>query len=222
VTAVAGSGHFYGFIGQYDFASGDQGVTPAFKLDAGLPPYPLPPNLDPAFQNNLNVDFWQLSDAVRGPENLYWTFSVQRQLSSNTVMEAAYNANAGTHLQTGLVNLNQVPTPVFDSLVSRFGAQQAVNILNSAAGGALAQQAGIGLPYPNFINPTIQRTTRNVAQSLRPYPQYLTINTGAQGGDKSGHSSYHAMVLKLERRYSSGLTFQWNYTFSKLLTDSDS
>jgi hypothetical protein len=28
-------------------------------------------------------------------------------------------------------------------------------------------------------------------------------------------------VLKAERRYSSGLTFQWNYVFSKLLTDSD-
>jgi hypothetical protein len=222
VTVVGGSGHFYGFIGQYDFASGDQGVTPAFRIDDGLPAYPLPPNLDPAFQNNLNVDYWQPQDAVRAPENLYWTFSLQRQLSSSTVLEAAYNASVGTHLQTGLVNINQVPTPILDSLVSRFGAQQAVSILNSAAGGALAQQAGIGLPYANFTNPTIQRTTRSVAQSLRPYPQYLAVRTGNQGGDKSGHSSYHAVVLKAERRYSSGLTFQWNYTFSKLLTDSDS
>jgi hypothetical protein len=30
------------------------------------------------------------------------------------------------------------------------------------------------------------------------------------------------MVLKVERRYAAGLTFQWNYTLSKLLTDSDS
>ena len=29
------------------------------------------------------------------------------------------------------------------------------------------------------------------------------------------------MVIKVERRYSSGLTFQWNYTLSKMLTDSD-
>ena len=61
-----------------------------------------------------------------------------------------------------------------------------------------------------------------MAQSLRPYPQYLNVATGAQGGDKSGHSTYHAFVLKAERRYTGGLTFQWNYTFSKLLTDSDS
>ncbi|MEO7650591.1 MAG: TonB-dependent receptor, partial [Bryobacteraceae bacterium] len=51
VSVVAGSGHYSGFIGQYSFASGDQGITPAFKLDAGLPQYPLPPLLDPSFQN---------------------------------------------------------------------------------------------------------------------------------------------------------------------------
>jgi hypothetical protein len=222
VSVVSGSGHYYGFIGQYSFSSGDQGITPAFKLDQGLPPYPLPPRLDPAFQNNQNVDFWQLSDAVRAPENLYWTLSIQRQLSPRTVLEASYNATVGSHLQTGLVNINQLPTPILNALINQFGAQQAVNILNSPAGGALAVQAGIGLPYANFTNVNIQRTTRNVAQSLRPYPQYLNVVTGTQGGDKSGHSTYHAFVLKAERRLSAGLTFQWNYTLSKLITDSDS
>ncbi|MGH9674876.1 MAG: TonB-dependent receptor, partial [Bryobacteraceae bacterium] len=222
VTVVAGSGHFAGFIGQYVFNTGDQGITPAFRLDDGLPSYPLPPRIDPTFSNNNNVDYWQLSDAVRAPENLYWTFSIQRQLSSNTVLEIGYNATTGSHLQTGLVNFNQVPTPILDSLIARFGAQGAVNILNAAAGSATPTQAGIALPYPNFTNPAVQTTTRNVAQSLRPYPQYLNIVTGTQGGDKSGHSTYHAIVIKAERRLSAGLTFQWNYTLSKLLTDSDS
>jgi hypothetical protein len=222
VTVVSGSGHYAGFIGSYSFASGDQGITPAFKMDQGLPQYPLPPQIDPSFANNNNVDHWQPRDAVRAPENLYWTFSVQRQLSSSTVIEAAYNASNGTHLQTGLVTLNQVPTPLLDRLIQQYGAQQAINILNSAAGSAQALQAGINLPYANFTNPAIQRTTRNVAQSVRPYPQYLAISTAGQGGDKSGHSTYHAMVVKVERRYSGGLTFQWNYTLSKLLTDSDS
>ncbi len=222
VSVVAGSGHFAGFIGQYVFNSADQGITPAFKLDNGLPSYPLPPRIDPTFSNNNTVDFWQLSDAVRAPENLYWTFSIQRQISSNTVLEASYNATTGSHLQAGLVNLNQVPTPIVDSLIARFGAQGAVNILNVTAGSATAVNAGIALPYANFTNSAIQTTTRNVAQSLRPYPQYQQIVTGTQGGDKSGHSTYHAMVLKAERRFSAGLTFQWNYTLSKLLTDADS
>ena len=40
---------------------------------------------------------------------------------------------------------------------------------------------------------------------MRPFPQYNNIVTGVQGGDKSGHSSYHALVLKADRRFSQGL-----------------
>jgi hypothetical protein len=221
VTVVTGSGHFAGFIGQYDFQNANQGVTPTFRLDEGLPPYALPPQINPSFQNNLNVDHWQLSDAARAPENWNWTMSIQRQLSSSMVFEAAYNAAIGVHLQTGLINLNQVPTAFLNDYIARFGGQGAINLLNSQANSAQAQSAGVRIPYPNFTNPSVQRI-RTVAQALRPYPQYQNVVTGSQGGDKSGHSSYHAMVVKLERRFSQGLTFQWNYTLSKLLTDADS
>ena len=36
VTAVQGSGHFAGFIGQYQFDNVSQGVQPTFKMDEGL------------------------------------------------------------------------------------------------------------------------------------------------------------------------------------------
>src|SRR5262249_2736507 len=150
----------------------------------------------------------------------YWTFSAQRQLSTNTVFELAYNANVGAHLQTGLVNLNQVPTAIWQSYVDKLGVTQAAALFTALATSPLAQSNGIVLPYPQFADPAIQ-TQRTVGQALRPYPQYQAINTGAQGGDKSGHSSYHAMTIRFDRRFSQGLTFQWNYTFSKLLTDSD-
>jgi hypothetical protein len=220
VTVVSGSGHFAGFIGQYDFQNANQGVTPTFKLDEGLPPYALPPQINPSFQNNLNVDHWQLSDAARAPENWNWTLSIQRQISSSTVFEAAYNAAIGVKLQTGLIMLNQVPTAFLNDYIARFGGQGAINLLNSQANSAQAVAAGVRIPYANFTNPSVQRI-RTVAQALRPYPQYQNVVTGTQGGDKSGHSSYHAMVLKLERRFSQGLTFQWNYTLSKILTDAD-
>jgi hypothetical protein len=221
VTVVSGSGHFAGFIGQYVFESTNQGVTKLYNWDEGLPPYPLPPLIDPSFSNNNNIDHWQPSDAARAPENYYWTFSVQRQLTPSTVLEVAYNASVGAHLQTGNVNLNQVPTAVWDSYVSRLGVTGALNLFRAQATSQLARDNGITLPYPQFADPAIQQQ-RTVAQALRPFPQYLNIVTGAQGGDKSGHSSYHAMVIKAERRFSGGLLFQWNYTFSKILTDSDS
>ena len=63
VTVVQGSSHFAGFIGQYVFASPDAGVTPAFNLDQGLPAYPLPPLIDPAFSNNNAVDWFNGQEA---------------------------------------------------------------------------------------------------------------------------------------------------------------
>jgi hypothetical protein len=107
-----------------------------------------------------------------------------------------------------------------NSLIQQYGATQAIALLNSNIASTTAQAAGIPVPYPNFTNPSVQRS-ETVSQALRPFPQYLTIDTSQSGGDKSGHSAYHALVLKLQRRLSAGLTFQWSYVFSKLLTDSD-
>jgi hypothetical protein len=182
-----------------------------------LPAYALPPSLDPAFSNGLNVDYWQGQEATRAPENSFWTLTIQRQVSPSLVLEVGYNGSAGSHLQTGLLNMNQVPTSIYNDLVSRFGGVQAGNILRADITSALAVNAGITPPYAAFTSQRI----RTVAQALRPYPQYQNIVTGVQNGDKSGHSTYHAFILKADRRMSGGLTFNWNYVFSKLLTDSD-
>jgi hypothetical protein len=79
---------------------------------------------------------------------------------------------------------------------------------------------GITPPYPNFTNPAVQRT-RSVAQALRPFPQYATINTTASGGDKLGRSAYQAGVLKVTQRLTSGFAFQGSYTYSRLMTNAD-
>ena len=155
------------------------------------------------------------------PANDNYTFSIQRQLSANTVLEADYNGVVGEHLQSGIVNINQVPMSVVNQLIAQYGAAQAISLLNSSITSTAAVSAGIRIPYANFTNSAVQRS-QSVAQSLRPFPQYLTIDTSQSGGDKSGHSNYNAFVLKLTRRYTNGLTFNWSYAFSKILTDADS
>ena len=217
VTAVQGSGHFSGFIGQYVFNNTSQGVQPTFLLDQGLPSYPLPPRIDPAFSNGNDVDYWQGQESTRAPENLFWTFTMQRQVTNSTVFEFGYNATVGAHLQTGLLNLNQMPTAIMNQMIAQYGGTQAFNILRSDINSTTARAANIPIPYPSFTT----QAARTVNQALRPFPQYQTISTGVQNGDKSGHSSYHAMVVKLDRRLSRSLIGQWSYVFSKVLTDSD-
>ena len=135
-------------------------------------------------------------------------------------LEVDYNGSKGSNLQANLLNLNQVPLSVVNDLIARFGAAGAVALLNSQITSATAVAAGITPPYPNFTNPAVQ-TNRSVAQALRPFPQYATINTTASGGDKTGRSMYHAGVLKLTQRLSDGFMFQGSYTYSRLMTNAD-
>jgi len=221
VTVVQGSSHFAGFIGQYVFSSADAGVTPAFNLDQGLPAYPLPPLIDPAFSNNNDVDWFNGQAASRPAVYDNWTASVQREIRKGLMVELDYNGVYGSDLQAGLLNPNQVPMSVVNDLVARFGPIGARDLLNSNITSAAAVAAGIRIPYPSFTNPAVQRS-RTVAQALRPYPQYLAVNVQSGGGDKTGRSHYHAGVLKVNQRLSGGVSLQGSYAYSKLMTDADS
>jgi hypothetical protein len=57
---------------------------------------------------------------------------------------------------------------------------------------------------------------------LRAFPQYLTVDAAAGGGDRTGHSTYHAGILKVNHRMTGFLLFQGSYSFSKILTNADS
>ena len=221
VTVVQGSSHFAGFIGQYVFSSADAGVTPAFNLDQGLPAYPLPPLIDPAFSNNNDVDWFNGQAASRPAVYDNWTASVQHELRKGLVVELDYNGVYGSDLQAGLLNPNQVPMSVVNDLIARFGPIGARDLLNSSITSPAAVAAGIRPPYPEFTNPAVQRS-RTVGQALRPYPQYLAVNAQSGGGDKTGRSHYHAGVVKVNRRLSGGVSFQASYAYSKLMTDADS
>ncbi len=221
VTVTQGSSHFAGFIGQYVFSSADAGVTPAFALDQGLPPYPLPPLIDPAFSNNNDVDWFNGDAAARPATYDNWTLSVQREVRKGLMIELDYNGVYGSDLQAGLLNPNQVPMSVVNDLIARFGPAGTVALLNSQITSATAIAAGIKVPYANFTDPNVQRS-RTVAQALRPYPQYLAVNAQSGGGDKTGRSHYHAGVLKVNQRMVGGVTIQGSYTYSKITTDADS
>ena len=82
VTVISGTSHFAGFIGQYEFFNTDSGVTPTFLLDRGLPAYPLPPQINPSFSNNTNVDYWNGKEAMLPATYDSWTVSMQRELRS--------------------------------------------------------------------------------------------------------------------------------------------
>lgn len=210
---ITGSAHFEGSTLVFSASSLDNGVTPITTHDAGVPPYVRPPVIDPTFSNGASPAFWD-GEAVRLPENYQWTLSIQRQLSNSLVFETNYNATIGAHLVAGLKRYNQLPF----SVLERYGR----NLLASSIDSPAAQAAGLRRPYQDIncqFSPTCAPVS--VAQALRPFPQFRDINTASGAGDKSGHSSYHSWVMKLDKRYAQGLTLQGSYVFSKLITDAD-
>jgi hypothetical protein len=55
-------------------------------------------------------------------------------------------------------------------------------------------------------------------QSRRPFPQFTNVTINAP---LWGMSSYHALLLRAEKRYSNGLQFLATYTFSKFIDNVD-
>ncbi|HUS05952.1 MAG TPA: TonB-dependent receptor, partial [Bryobacteraceae bacterium] len=215
VTATTGSTHQKGFTQTTSFPNASSGLSPSFLLKDGLPSYPVPPFISPSFQNGKDMPWWQGNQLARLPEQNSWNLSIQRQLTSSLVLDLSYNAVAGSHLQAGMLNYNQVPYKYSQQFSN---AQLGLKFNDPAAAGQIAA-LGVALPYSNFVKDFGNNAT--VAQALRPFPQYTDINTWDGNGDHSGHSTYHAAVLKLDKRYAHGLSFTTSYVFSKMLTDAD-
>jgi hypothetical protein len=177
------------------FATLDQGITPAFVLSDGLPTnYSRTPVLRPDALNNNNVN--SRSGSISSPSRTQnWSLSIQRELSTNWVMELSYVGNHNTRqIAPTMINENQLH-PRFLALGS---------LLTQQVTSPAAIAAGIELPYPGFRG--------SVAQALRAYPQYLVISEPVA---KAGRSIYHGFTARARKRYSSGFTLDAHYTFSK-------
>ena len=206
LKTTGGSTHYDGFILNRSWASADQEIRDfPMKLDQGLPPWEQPPFLVPEISNAASViDYWMPDRAGRPTEFLNWSFDVQQQLPGNSVLEVGYRGTKGNHLNSGILNLNQIDPSYLGSL--------GPTLLRSNINSQAAQAAGIAKPFAGF-NGTVQ-------QSLQEFPHLREIRT-SNGGERMGSSTYHAMVVKLDKRYSNGLTFLGSYALSKFFTNAE-
>lgn len=176
----------------------DNGLTPAFPLDQGPAPLVLNlPDLNPSLQNGSSADYVN-SDSGKTARAYSWVFNVQRELAGDILLDVAYVGQRGINLAAGLETINQVPARYL-SLGS---------LLNADVSSPAAVAAGIKVPFPGF--------TGSVAQALRPFPQYLNI---VDWQEPTGSSMYHALQMKLQKRFSKGLSFLVSYTASKTLSN---
>jgi hypothetical protein len=173
------------------------GVTPLFNLSNPLPGGFLPPT---GAAEGLLTNVGQSISGPRRQQRLpyqgQWSFDVQRQLPWKTVVEVGYAGTAGVALPSG-VQYNQLP----DQFLS-LGTQLNTTVAN---------------PFLGIItDPTsiLSRATVQRGQLLRPFPQFT--GTGASQAP-TGHSTYHAMQMRVERRFEDGLALLFAWTHAKLM-----
>jgi hypothetical protein len=83
----------------------------------------------------------------------------------------------------------------------------------------VGHKLGTDLVSINMIPLVNGRGPARQDQLLRPFPHFNEVQLLFPAW---GNSSYHSMNAKLEKRYSNGLNFLMNYTWSKMLDDAES
>jgi len=147
------------------------------------------------------------------PYEQSWSFGVQRQLAGNMLLEADYIGKKGTHMylgRSGDFNLDHLgPEEEQHIGDAAWGAAMGTLVPNPFYGAGAAQ----GVPQTGLLLAT-QTTAYQLAL---PYPQFTAI---AVNGAPWSNSSYQALQLRLEKRFSNGLQLLATYVWSKTIDES--
>ncbi len=169
-------------------------INAAFTLSRG----PSTQVVEPTPDSGLGQGVFAVEREQKSGYTQQWNFSLQRTYGSHWSMEMGYLGSKLTNLGVPDVNLNQL------------------TVEQLALGSLLTQLA----PNPFFgqINESSPLGGPLIAvhQLLRPYPRFTTV---AFYRNNVGHSTYHSLQTRLDRRFSNGLTLTSAYTFSKLIDD---
>jgi hypothetical protein len=223
-TVVRGGGGIYyapilyGINGGGDINTGTQGYNTTGQLFTPdgrnsrffLSSFPARPPVDPNSQR-IGQDVQFFDPDFKTGRTIQWSLDLQRQLPFNFAASVGYIGHKATRLRSDFQRLNAVP---FNAL--RLGypiLNKNVNDLNAAD---RTYAASVGVALPASSNAVFSGFNGSVAQALKPFPQYGRISNILEG---QGTSDYHAMQLKLDRRFAQGMQFGASYTFSKLISD---
>jgi hypothetical protein len=194
------TGFSNGLITNLSYISKDGGITPGYGSLDGPGPNLTPPVFSPSAGNDQNVNYL---DRYQGqvPYIQNWLAGVQREIPAGIVVSASYVGNKVVRMPSALENLNQL-NPMYLSLG---------NTLLADVSSPDASAAGVRPPYAGF--------TGSVAQALRPVPQYQNI---VSNFDESGVSTYNALQVTAQKRFSEGLEFLLSYTLSRNMSNTAS
>jgi Carboxypeptidase regulatory-like domain len=192
-------------------ASLDSFLTPSATLGNPFPDgIQQPTGSSQGLATFLGKDVTFFNPRVVNPYSIRWEFGIQRELPGSTVLEVAYIGNHAVHLglgstarDTGDYQLNYIPGQYLSTSPTRD-----TNTINRLS-------ALVANPFAGLIPGTsLNGSTVSVGTLLQPFPEFGRINMQQNSG---GSSYFDSLNVRLEKRFSHGLTYLANYTWSKLI-----
>jgi Carboxypeptidase regulatory-like domain/TonB dependent receptor len=186
--------------------------TPAAQLSQGLQ-YSQAQLLTASFDPGIRPQVGQVNSppSLMDPNSgrpgriAQWNISLQREVTQNLLVEAAYVGSRGAWLTAnGLTAYNNL-TPAMlsaDGLDITSATDRA--LLRSTITSAAVVARGFKLPYAAFP------TGQTLFQALRPFPQFGAL---APSGAPLGNLWYDSLQAKITKRSSHGLTLTSSFTW---------
>jgi hypothetical protein len=223
-----GSSHYLGFVIKSTAADTTNGIQPLWILSRGHPKLTQPPFIDPGVANGQSsIPYWNGKTGNTPSAELGFSFGIQRQLTSGSSIDLGYMSTLASDLTSNILAVNQVPYRSLPASLSPFTSTGRA-ALGSLITSSTAIAAGASPPWTCAAGSTVcvpfatlWGSQASVTQAYRPFPMYGSIDTNLGGGSRIGHSTYHAMILKYNKRTSKGLTVQASYKLSKWLGNAD-
>jgi len=164
--------------------------------------------INPGLKNNVagvnpNAGFNAVDVNFRPPESYQWNLTISHQLLKDTTLEASYIGNHGLHIWRRNVNVNDIPPGQVCRGAACDGSNRDARLqISRAALGVTSNPAFSDLAGQLIAD---NRVLRNIGN----------ITTDQSTGD----SSYHALQLWLNRRFSKRMAFQAAYTWGHAISD---
>jgi hypothetical protein len=183
--------------------------------------------------NAAGVSYADPYFSSRAPNFMFYNVGLQRALTNNLTLGINYVGNQSHHLinstnsGTGSARgqwtnqLNPIYLAGLGNQVSATGNQPLLTAPATPANVAKAQSVMQGVKIPAFFQAAASAgdTTATIAQGLTAFPQYSGVS---DTWGNVGNFSYNSLQVTLEQRLSHGVTFQFNYTWSRNVGDDGS
>ena len=181
----------------------DNGVTFSASLAN-----PFPGGLNPALGAKAGTSTYLgqgvsfFNQNLKNPYMQRWSVSAERELPWKSVLEVSYVGNRGTR-QRITKNLDAIPNQYLSTSPVR--DQATINLLSSQVANPF---------YPLLPGTNLGSATVALSQLLLAYPQFVG---GVSMDTNQGYSWFHALEVRSEKRFSSGLSASLSYTWSKMM-----